>query len=170
MSLSATVFRGRVIAAFQEEPVRSVELSRTISAPRSAVWAVLADFPNIAEWNSGVKASFSTSDAASGVGAQRHCDLSPAGGLEETIAEWEPNERLVVNIDSASKVPLKSARATFALDEAAPSSTTAKLHYEYEAKFGSIGKLLGPLLDRQFTKGFTGFLEDLDAASTTANS
>ena len=97
--------------------MRTIDVSRNIPAPRSAVWAVLADFPNIADWNSGVKTSFSTSDSAEGVGAKRHCDLAPLGGLEETIGEWVPDEKLVVNIDSATKLPMKHAVATFTLDD-----------------------------------------------------
>jgi uncharacterized protein YndB with AHSA1/START domain len=143
--------------------MRSIDVSRIINTPRSAVWAVLSDFPNIADWNTGVKRSFSTSDAGKGVGATRHCDLTPIGELEETIAEWIPDERLVVHIDSATKLPLKSAIATFTL--AGDDSTTASINYTYEPRFGPIGAIMGPILDRQFRKGFTGFLVDLAAAA-----
>ena len=54
--------------------MRVVRVSRQIEASRDKVWAVLADFPNIAAWNSGVNQSYSTSDATAGVGAKRHCD------------------------------------------------------------------------------------------------
>lgn len=144
--------------------MRTIDVSRNIAAPRSAVWAVLADFPNIADWNSGVKTSFSTSDSAEGVGAKRHCDLSPIGGLEETIGEWAPDEKLVVNIDSATKLPLKHAVATFTLADDGD-GTLARVDYGYEPKYGPIGKLIGPMLDRQLTKGMAGFLNDLDAAA-----
>lgn len=98
-----------------------------MTAPQAAVWQVLADFPNISVWNTGVKASHATSDATSGVGAKRHCDLAPVGTLEETIAEWDEGNRLVINIDSATKLPIERGVATFTLTEAA---TT--IDYEYE--------------------------------------
>ena len=123
------------------------------------MWAVLADFPNISDWNSGIKASHDTGDGVIGLGAQRHCDLSPVGGLEETITGWEPNEKLVVNIDSATKLPISNGEATFTLGDG---ETT--IDYVYAPK-GLIGKLTAPMLDRQLRKGFAGFLTDLEKAA-----
>jgi uncharacterized protein YndB with AHSA1/START domain len=145
--------------------MREIIINRDIEAPRSAVWAVLADFPNIADWNSGVKVSRSTSDAGEGVGATRHCDLAPVGALEETITEWSPEDKLVISIDSAAKLPIKSGLVTFDLD-ADGDTTRTTLTYEYEPKFGPIGSLSGPVIDRQLRKGFAGFLADLEAAAT----
>lgn len=144
--------------------MREVQVDRDIDASRSAVWSVLADFPNIARWNSGVKTSVSTSAAASGVGATRHCDLAPAGGLEETIAEWVPEERMVISIDSTKKLPIKSGLVTFTLDEA-DGRTPTDVVYRYETKFGPLGALMGPVLDKQLAKGFAGFLTDLEVAA-----
>ena len=148
--------------------MRTIEVERDIDAPQSSVWAVLADFPNIASWNSGVKKSFSTSDTTQGVGAQRHCDLAPAGALEETIQVWEPDSRLEISIDSASGLPIRHGLAKFAL-EASGSGTRVTVAYSYEPKFGPLGQLMGRLvMDGQLTKGFTGFLKDLDYAAHEA--
>jgi len=132
--------------------------------PRSAVWAVLADFPNIASWNSGVANSFATSDAVAGVGAQRHCDLSPTGTLEETIREWEPDSRMVVSIDSATRLPIRRGVVTFTLTGDGDRSAT-ELDYRYDTKWGVAGRLMGPVLAAQLTKGFNGFLVDLETAA-----
>ena len=144
--------------------MRSVHVSRQMSAPRSAVWSVLADFPNISKWNGGVQASHATSEATGGVGAQRHCDLAPVGTLEETVAEWVDGERIVVNIDSTTKLPIERGVATFTLD-----GDTTRIDYEFEPR-GIVGRLTGPVLVRQLTKGFGGFLGDLDAAASAAGS
>ena len=133
--------------------------------PKSSAWAVLADFPNIARWNSGVAKSFATSESVAGVGAQRHCDLSPTGTLEETIREWDPENRMVVSIDSATRLPIRRGEVTFTLTGEGEGSTTA-IDYRYETKWGPIGRLMGPMLDGQLTKGFTGFLADLEKAAT----
>ncbi len=138
-----------------------------MSVPRSAAWAVLADFPNIATWNSGVAKSFATSESTSGVGARRHCDLSPTGTLEETIREWDPENRLVVSIDSATRLPIRRGEATFTLTGDDDGSTTA-IDYRYETKWGVVGRLMGPLLDTRLTKGFNGFLVDLEAAAASS--
>jgi uncharacterized protein YndB with AHSA1/START domain len=148
--------------------MREINVSREIEAPQSAVWAVLADFPNIADWNSGVKVSHSTSDSSEGVGATRHCDLAPVGALEETITEWSPEEKMVVRIDSAAKLPIRSGLVTFTLD-GTEATTTTDLAYSYEARFGPLGSVMGPLIDRQLRKGFEGFLADLEAAARGRN-
>lgn len=147
--------RGRGVS----DAMRSVHVSRQMSATRSAVWSVLADFPGISTWNGGVKSSHATSEVTRGVGARRHCDLAPVGTLEETIAEWVEGERLVVDIDSATKLPIERGVATFTIGD-----HTTTIDYEFEPK-GLVGRLTAPLLARQLTKGFTGFLLDLDTAA-----
>ena len=145
--------------------MRTIEVERYIEAPQGNVWAVLADFPNIASWNTGVKESFSTSDATEGVGAKRHCDLAPAGGLEETIQVWEPEARLEISIDSAQGLPIQHGLAKFAL-EPSELGTLVTVAYSYQPKFGVVGQLMGRLLmDGQLTKGFQGFLKDLEQAA-----
>lgn len=133
-----------------------------MTAPRTAVWSVLADFPNISAWNGGVTNSYATSEATGGVGATRHCDLAPLGELEETIAAWDEEKRMVVHIDSAKRLPIRHGAATFTLDDG---HTT--IDYEYEPT-PVLGRLSGPLLDRQLAKGFEGFLADLDAAAVNS--
>ena len=147
--------------------MRTVAVSRDIAAPSTAVWAVLADFPNIADWNGGVKKSYATGQATEGVGATRHCDLAPAGTLEETVREWTIGEKMVISIDSTTKLPIEQGVATFDLEGGEGSApTTVNLNYEYSTKWGLVGKMMGGLLTRRLTKGFQGFLTDLDAAAT----
>jgi uncharacterized protein YndB with AHSA1/START domain len=144
--------------------MRNIKLDRKLDASRSAVWAVLADYPNIASWNSGVNKSFSTGAATEGVGATRHCDLAPMGGLEETIREWEPESKLAISIDKASKLPIKSGLATFTMAESGE-ATDFTLSYDYEPKFAPLVFIMGPMLDKQFKKGFSGFIDDLEKAA-----
>ena len=145
--------------------MRVVRVSRQIDASRTKVWAVLADFPNIADWNRGVNRSYSTSDATAGVGTKRHCDLAPMGALEETVTGWDEEQRLEIKIDSAAKLPIAHGLATFNLSSA-DAATDVFVEYRYEPKFGFLGQLMGRLiLGAQLTKGFRGFLKDLKQAS-----
>ncbi len=145
----------------------SVRLERRIGAPPAAVWAVLADYPNISSWNSGITNSYATSDATEGVGAQRHCDLAPMGGLDETIQEWAPEERLVISIDKAPKIPIKQGLMTFSL---APDGdgTAFTMNYEYKAKGGPFSGLMGRMLRGQLEKGFTDFIDELEPAAAAS--
>ena len=145
--------------------MRSIKVSRRIHSAPAKVWAVLADFPNIATWNTGVAKSFATSDSTGGVGAQRHCDLAPFGELEETVKEWDDTRRMVISIDSAKKLPIAHGEVTFVLSPA-DDATEVSVNYAYKPKFGLLGQIMGSVaLDGQLTKGFKGFLKDLDAAS-----
>ena len=146
-----------------------IQVSRTINASKSDVWAVLADYPNIMDWNSGIKLSKSTSEAQQGVGATRHCDLKPAGGLEETIREWEPESRLVISIDEATKIPIKSGLATFSLGDGAEGSTPFTLHYAYKTKGGPFAGIVATLMKGALKKGFSGFIDDLETAAQERN-
>lgn len=142
--------------------MRQITVNRSFDTPRSAAWEVIADFPAIASWNSGVAKSFSTSHASDGPGATRHCDLAPMGELEETIVEWDPEHRMGVRIDSAKKLPIRSGLVTFEVGEQGQPTT---ITYAYEPRFGPVGRLMGPMIDRQLTRGFEGFLTDWEAAA-----
>lgn len=142
----------------------NVTVQRDIDAPQTAVWAVLADFPNISDWNGGVKASHATSDAIEGVGAQRHCDLAPLGELEETVRAWEPMTKMVISIDAAKKIPVKHGEVTFTLASSSDTTPTT-LSYDFTAKGGPLAPLVGRLLTGQLRKGFEGFLSDWETAA-----
>ncbi|MGI9608174.1 MAG: SRPBCC family protein [Acidimicrobiales bacterium] len=142
----------------------NVKLTRRIDAPQDAVWAVLADYPNIADWNTGIKKSFATGVATEGVGATRHCDLAPMGELEETIREWEPNSKIVISIDSASKVPIKHGLASFEIS-ADGDATNMDLNYDYETKGGPFAGLVAKMMQPKLEQGFGGFIDDLETAA-----
>jgi uncharacterized protein YndB with AHSA1/START domain len=145
--------------------MRSIKVSRRIPSAPAKVWAVLADFPNIATWNTGVSKSFATSDSTDGVGAQRHCDLAPFGELEETVKEWDDTRRMVISIDSAKKLPIAHGEVTFVLSPV-DDATEVSINDAYKPMFGLLGQIIGNVaLDGQLTMGFNGFLKDLDAAS-----
>ena len=145
--------------------MRNVKLERTLAVARSNVWAVLADYPNIADWNDGLTKSYAIGDATEGVGAQRKTELAPDGAMtmRETVTEWVPEERMAIAIDKIEKMPVKQATMTFTLSGGGE-ATLFTMSYEYEPK-SAMWSFLGPILDRQMNKGFNGFIDLLDAAA-----
>jgi uncharacterized protein YndB with AHSA1/START domain len=143
--------------------MRNVKVERTLAAPQSSVWAVLADYPNIGDWNDGVKNSYAIGDATEGVGAQRQCDLVPNGEMRmrETVAEWVPDERMVIAVDKIEKQPIKQATMTFTLSDGGE-TTPVTMSYDYEPKGGPLAFIYGPMLDRQMKKAFHGFIDNLE--------
>lgn len=97
----------------------NIKVERTVAAPRSSVWAVLADYPNIVDWNDNIKNSYAIGDLTEGVGAQRQTELLPDGAMRmrETVTEWVAGERMVIAIDEIEMMPVKAATQTFTLSE-----------------------------------------------------
>ena len=90
------------------------------------------------------------------------------GALEETVTGWDEEQRLEITIDSAAKLPIAHGLATFTLS-AIDAATEVLIEYRYQPKFGFLDQLMGRLmLDAQLTKGFMGFLKDLDQASRSS--
>ena len=142
--------------------MRNVKVERTLAAPRSSVWAVLADYPNIGDWNDGVKNSYAIGDATEGVGAERQIDLALKGArMRETVTEWVPEERMVIAVDKIEKQPVKQATMTFTLSDGGE-TTPFTMSYDYELKGGPLAFIYGPLLARLFSKGFNGFINNLE--------
>jgi uncharacterized protein YndB with AHSA1/START domain len=143
--------------------MRNIKVERTLAAPRSSVWAVLADYPNIVDWNDGVKNSYAIGDVTEGVGAQRQCDLVPNGAMRmrETVTEWVAEERMVIAVDKIEKQPVKRATMTFTLSDGGE-ATPFTMSYDYEPKGGPLAFIYGPILDRQMNKGFNGFIDNLE--------
>lgn len=142
----------------------SLQVSRTSTKSPDALWAVIADFPNIANWNSGVKTSVATSTDTGGVGATRHCELAPAGALDERVLEWEEGRRVKVAVDKASKAPIKTATANFTIT---PEGDHVRLDvdYDFELKGGVAGKAAAPALKKAFARAFSGLLDEWDEAA-----
>ena len=146
--------------------MRNVKVERTVAAPRSSVWAVLADYPNIADWNEGVTNSYAIGDATEGVGAVRQTELAPTGAMRmrETVSEWVPEETMVIAIDNIEKMPVTQAQQTFTLSDDGE-ATRFTMSYDYQPKGGPLAFILGPILDRQMNKGFNGFIDSLEQAA-----
>ena len=142
----------------------TVTASHTINVPRSKLWEVLADFPNVANWSAGIKSSWSPSGGEAEVGATRVCELSPAGRLDETLREFVPEEKMVVSIDKTRFLPVKSAVTTFILTEQGEGVTLARSVSQIEPKgFGIIANLLGRRMQTRLSKAAQTVLEELGA-------
>lgn len=142
----------------------SLHVTRTTEKSPEALWNVLADFPNIADWYGGLKTSVSTSDAPNGVGATRHCELSPVGTIDERILDWEEGERVRVSAYEYHKAPIKHAIAEFRITPEGD-QTRIDIDFDFVPKGGVAGKAAGPGLKLALSKSFAGMLEDWDAAA-----
>lgn len=136
-----------------------------IDAPKEQVWNVLADVGSIYKWNPGVKHSYPTSEAHTGEGATRHCDLQRPGGkkigyLEERAFDWREGEGFKINIEQTN-LPLKTNVVTFSISGNGE-RTVVSVSPEYEVRYGVLGKALDALVGRrQFERGMENLLGGL---------
>jgi uncharacterized protein YndB with AHSA1/START domain len=86
-----------------------------IDAPRSAVWAALADIGRIHAWNPGVVDSRKTTPGEDGPGARRRCELGGRSYLDEEVVEWAPEGVLTMRI-TATNLPFEAADVRFTLE------------------------------------------------------
>ncbi|MCP3974333.1 MAG: SRPBCC family protein [bacterium] len=141
--------------------MRNIKVERTVAATQSSVWAMLADYPNIGDWNDNITNSYAIGDATEGIGAQRQTELVPDGAMRmrETVTEWVPDEKMVIAIDQIEQMPVTQATQTFTLS-ADGETTSFTMSYDYEP----MGDL-GPVFDEQMTMGFNGFIDSLERAA-----
>ncbi|MDH4279042.1 MAG: SRPBCC family protein [Acidimicrobiia bacterium] len=89
----------------------TTRVSRTINAPIEQVWATLADFGTTYRWNPEVIHSTSIGDRATGLGAERRCELNDTGSkwiTEEIVAFDGPGHRYTVKLTGGpSKPPIE---------------------------------------------------------------
>lgn len=124
--------------------MRRVSSQLTIDAPREQVWEVLADLEAVQDYNPGVKTARLVSDASGGLGAGRHCDLAPGGYLVEQVTDWAQGHSYTLAVVD-SNLPLAGATAQFFLEDAGR-RTLASVHFDYDVKYGRLGRLLDRLM------------------------
>ncbi len=134
--------------------------STTINAPVQSVWAALADIGNIQAWNPGVKESHKTTEASTGLGACRFCDLGAENYLNEEVVTWEIEHKITFRITSTN-LPFESADIRFTLQEQGD-QTLVDVSPEYELKYGIFGNLLDKIyVGRSYKQGMDALLAGL---------
>ena len=145
-------------------PERHIKVQRRMSASPGSVWALYADFPNLAKHWSGLRATSAIGGQTSGRGARRRVELKPMGSMEETITVWEEGRRMDTRNQPSASVPFKRAESTLILKPDGD-GTLATFDYRYVPRGGPIGRLTGPLIDKMLTGTFTDMLAATEKAA-----
>jgi hypothetical protein len=150
-------------------PKRHITVERHMSASTGSVWALFADFPNLASHWSGLRATRAIGDQTSGVGARRRVELKPIGSMVETVTVWEESRRIDTENQPSASVPFKHAESTLTL-EPDDDGTLATFDYRYVPRGGPLGRLTGPLIDKMLTASFTDMLAATDEPASGTGS
>ena len=142
-------------------PERHITVTRRMAASTGSVWAVLDDFSDLASHWDGLRSTTAIGKQTRGVGARRHVELKPIGGMDETVTAWEEGRRIDTANQASASVPFSRA-ATSLLLEPDGDGTKATFDYRYLPRGGPIGRITGPLIDRMLKGSFTDMLSAIE--------
>lgn len=145
-------------------PERHIMVEHRIPASTGSVWAVLADFPNLASHWKGLRSTTAIGEQISGVGARRRVELKPIGSMDETVTVWHEGRRIDTENQPSMLVPFARAVSSLTL-KPEHDETLATFDYRYWPKGGPIGQFTGPLIDRMLTGTFNDMLVALERAA-----
>ncbi len=129
-----------------------VIVSKRVSASIEDVWNSWDDFANIYKFNPNLSASrlVSSSTVPTRVGTQRQCDMVDGKNwIREEILDYRPHELMKLDVYDGS-LPLKSMVVDIEFERISADRTRIRFTADFEPKFGLAGKLMVPLMKRQF--------------------
>jgi hypothetical protein len=132
-----------------------------MAASTGSVWALLADFPDVARHWDGLRSTTEIGEQTSGVGARRRVELKPFGAMDETVTVWQEGRRIETQNRPSALVPFAHAESTLTL-EPDGDGTMTNFDYRYRPRRGPMGRITGPLIDRMLTRTFTDMLAALE--------
>ena len=141
------------------------QTTRKTDAPRADAWAVLSDHSGWGDHAPNL--SKSEVVAGSGEGAVRRCYNNAGKGWSETCTLWQPGTRYVMEVDTSDyPYPLSVMRGTFDVDDA-DNGSIIRLRFDYKAKGGPAGLVLGVLLRPVFARTCKRLLDSLEEAAVS---
>jgi uncharacterized protein YndB with AHSA1/START domain len=145
-------------------------VTRTLKHPVKQVWALLDDFGGIHRWSAGVKSSpINAGTPEHGVGSERHCSLYDGNSIQERVTESVDQQRLALEVFKSS-MPLKRGSALFELAPTAEGGTQLSMTFDYDMKYGILGKAMDALMVRKSMEGsLTRLLAALDEHLATGD-
>ncbi len=151
----AHTLRSPTLSTPEDSQCVRFELTQPI-ADASATWMRLADFGNIADWNSGIRASRLLGKESEGVGMERQCDLAGSKYVRELVTEWEPKTRRLGLKFTHFPAPV-DITATFTVQD-------DHVHMDYWFQGRGAFRPFAPLLKPVFKKAVRDLLKDLATA------
>lgn len=144
--------------------METVKHSILINTSINDAWAAVADFGNAHKYFKGIVNSYLTSEAATGVGTVRHCDLPSMMGMkqfiDEEITDWKEGEEFTYVVTKTA-APIRDGIATWRVSGDAKQSTI-HVDIRYQPK-GIMGFILKGKLRKEFNKQIAAGLEDIKA-------
>jgi len=139
-----------------------VIVETTVKAPVNKVFLSWNDeFGDIYKYHPGLTNSYLLTDSPvkSGLGAKRHCEMSDGKNwIREKIVSVKQDEELVLDIYEGT-MPVKNAVGTLQFTAIDGSKTSVKMKMSFDPKMGFLGRLMLPIMKKQFRPILQGLLE-----------
>jgi len=112
-------------------PGQSTEI--VIEAPRAEVWAVLSNLETAERYDAFIERASYVSEARSGVGAARQCDLPDGSSIQERVIAWDEGTgyEIEASDDPTEAFPLINQRVRFDLESPA-NGTLVRMTFSYD--------------------------------------
>ncbi len=139
-----------------------VTISRAVDAPLEQVWASWDDFGNIYKFNPNIASSrlLSDKDAATAVGSRRECEFNDGRNwVRERVTQYEPRKLLALELYEGS-IPVSTLDAKFEFRKLNEGTTEVSITAAFEPKGGFLGKIMVPLMKRQFRQLLAALLDE----------
>ncbi len=130
----------------------SFVIKKRVNVPIEQVWASWDDFANIDVFNPNITEShlLPGSEGPTNVGTKRHCSM-PGGKnyVRESITAYEPMKRIELEIFETN-MPIKKMVIDTTFKALSNTATEITQTTDFEPKMGILGKLMGPMMKKQF--------------------
>ncbi len=147
---------------------RALTVRRQVPASSKRIWALVADYPNLADLWDGLKGSRSIGDQTQGVGARRQVDLVPVGTMVETVTHWEDGRTIATKNEPSALVPFNHAESELTL-EPDGDETAITFNYRYVPRGGPLGRVTGPVIDSMLRSSFEKMLAAIEKAALASD-
>ena len=126
-----------------------IDETRDINRPLDEVFAYVADFSTVAEWDPGIRSSRRIDDGELGVGSSFDVVATFNGRempLVYEITKYEPGSLIVLETNAARFDGIDT------IEFSAVDDTTTRVRYQADFAFKGFMRLVGPLLGGTFDK------------------
>jgi len=138
-------------AWFAPAPVAHVESTIDIAADRERVWTVLSDLSGARLWDPQMREAKLTSDAKSGVGAERF-SAGPVVKTRERVTEWVPYNRMVLDVTHEPALA-KFEESRIEIEPSGAAGTRVRWAMNYQVNGGYLGNLADRFLFNSVHQG-----------------
>lgn len=139
-----------------------ISVKTTVNASVEQVFTSWNDeFADIYKFNPSLKNSnlLNDSPSTSGKGTLRQCDMKDGKNwIREKIIGFQENKQIVIDIYEGT-IPLKSAVGTIDFNQVGANRTNVRMTMRFEPKMGFIGKLMIPIMKKQFAPMLQSLLD-----------